>query len=48
MLLNCIVGGGEEGATVEPVEGGDKPCSLEETKKSRVIWIFRKLVDESL
>jgi len=45
-VVDGIVGGGKKGTAVEPVEGGDEPRALQETKESRVIWVLRKLVNE--
>lgn len=44
--MDCIVGGSKKGTAIEPVEGGDEPRALQETKESRVIWILRKFVNE--
>jgi hypothetical protein len=46
VALDCIVGGGKKGTVIEPVEGGDEPCALQETKESGVIRVLRKLVNE--
>lgn len=45
-MVDCIVGGSKKGTAIKPVEGGDEPRTLQETKESRVIWVLRKLVNE--
>jgi hypothetical protein len=46
VAVNCIVGGGKKSAAIEPVEGGDKPRALKETKEGRVVGILSKLDNE--
>lgn len=47
MALDSIVCWGEEGATVEAVEGGDEASALEEAQEGGVVWVGGEGVYES-